>query len=98
MQYYDEVDKNLNDAQVDEMCSLYLKYYNRVLQTLTIEAVGVPSIRAGSIVPVQIAGVDGLASPRLLLAEKVTHSFDGDNHTMNIEVKSFDQLGGENIV
>lgn len=98
LQYYDEVDKNLNDAQVDEMCSLYLKYYNRVLQTLTIEAVGVPSIRAGSIVPVQIAGIDGLVSSRLLLAEKVTHHFDGDNHTMSIEVKSFDHLGGEMIV
>lgn len=98
LQYYDEVDKNLNDAQVDEMCSLYLKYYNRVLQTLTIEAVGVPSIRAGSIVPIQIAGIDGLVSSRLLLAEKVTHHFDGDNHTMSIEVKSFDHLGGEMIV
>ena len=98
LQYYSEVDENLNDAQIDELCALYLKYYNRVLQTLTIEAMGVTSIRAGSIIPVKIAGVEGLAPSRLLLAEKVTHNFDGDSHTMSIEVKSFDQLGGENIV
>ena len=55
-------------------------------------------IRAGSIVPVQIAEVDGLASSRLLLAEKVTHNFDGGVHTMSIEVKSFEQLGGDGVV
>ncbi len=98
LQYYDEVNENLNDAQVDELCALYLSYYNRVLQTLTIEAMGMPVIRAGSIVPVQIAEVDGLASSRLLLAEKVTHNFDGGVHTMSIEVKSFEQLGGDGVV
>lgn len=98
LQYYDEVDENLNEAQIDQMCALYLTYYNRVLQTITLEALGVPEIRAGSIVPIRIDAVTDLATTRLLLAEKVTHSFEGSEHTMSIEVKSFQQLGGVSIV
>lgn len=97
LQYYKEVDENLNDAQIDEMCGLYLRYYNRVLQTLTLEALGVPEIRAGSIIPVCIEGIGELSPVRLLLAEKVTHKFEADDHTMTIEVKSFEQLGGGGI-
>ena len=98
LQYYSQINENLNEAQIDELCSLYLKYYNRVLQTLTLEALGVPAIRAGSIIPVRIEAVPELSVTRLLLAEKVTHNFKGDDHTMSIEVRSFDQLGGEGIV
>lgn len=98
LQYYDEVDKNLNEAQIDEMCKNYLTYYNRVLQTITLDAIGAVGIRAGTILPVQIDGIDDLAITRLLLAEKVTHSFEGDSHTMSIEVKSFEQMGGLSIV
>ncbi len=97
LQYYSVINENLNEAQIDEMCGLYLKYYNRVLQTVTIEALGVPEIRAGSVVPVRIGAVSDLAAPRLLLAEKVTHRFEGGAHTMSIEVKSFEQLGGMDI-
>ncbi len=94
LQYYSVVDQNLNEAQIDEMCGMYLRYYNRVLRTLSLEALGVPEVRAGSIVPVRIEAVDDLSSTRLLLVEKVTHRFDGEDHTMTIEVKSFEQLGG----
>ena len=95
LQYYDEVDKSLNDAQIDEMCQAYLKYYNRVLQTLTLEAIGLAAIRAGCIIPIRLSDVKVLSTMRFLLAEKVTHKFDGGDHTMSIEVKSFEQLGGD---
>lgn len=98
LQYYEEVDENLNEAQIDEMCQNYLKYYNRVLQTLELEAIGMPEVRAGSILPVCIGAVDVLKTPRLLLVEKVTHKFETEVHTMEIEVKSFEQLGGADIV
>ena len=35
---------------------------------------------------------------RLMLTEKVTHTFDGGGHTMSIEVKDFSQLGGMSVV
>lgn len=98
LQYYSEVDKNMNEAQIDEMCRLYLQYYDRVLQTLTLEAMGVPQVRAGSIIPVRIGAIKELATTRLLLAEKVTHSFEGGGHTMKVEVRSFEQLGGVSVV
>ena len=95
LQYYDQVDENMNAAQIEQMCMQYLQYYNRVVQSLTIEALGVPGLRAGMIVPVRISAVDSLSVSRLMLTEKVTHSFDGDDHTMNIEVKNFENLGGD---
>lgn len=95
LQYYDQVDENMNAAQIEQMCMQYLQYYNRVVQSLTIEALGVPGLRAGMIVPVRISAVDSLSVSRLMLTEKVTHSFDGDDHTMSIEVKNFENLGGD---
>lgn len=98
LQYYAQVDENMNEAQIDEMCRMYLQYYNRVLQTITLEALGVSEIRAGSIVPVRIGDMGELSATRLLLAEKVTHNFETDVHTMSIEIKSFEQLGGMKVV
>lgn len=98
LQYYDQVDENMNTAQIEEMCKAYLKYYNRVLQTVSIEALGVKELRAGCIVPIRIGDVRDLSVSRLLLCEKVTHSFETDTHTMSIEVKDFQQLGGIQIV
>ena len=94
LQYYEQVDENLNEAQIDQMCEAYLRYYNRVLQTLTLEAIGVSRLRAGMIIPVKIGDVKELSVSRLLLAEKVTQKWEGDDHTMSIEVKSFEQFGG----
>ena len=98
LQYYDEVDENMNEAQIDQMCAQYLQYYNRVLQTLKVEALGVPGLRAGMIIPVKIGAVDVLSASRLLIIERITHIFEGDDHTMSIEVKDFQNLGGINIV
>ena len=94
LQYYDEVDENLNEAQIDELCANYLTYYNRVLQTISIDALGVAGIRAGMIIPVKISAIKDLSVQRLLIAESVTHSFESDDHTMSIEVKNFEQFAG----
>lgn len=98
LQYYDKVDQNLNDAQIDEMCAKYLQYYNRLVQNVEIEALGIPGLRAGNIVPVRIYEVKELSMNRLLLAEKVSHSYKGEAHTMSIEVKNFEQLGGQSWI
>lgn len=94
LQFYDTVDENLNDAQIDAMCEAYLKYYNKVWQTLTTTAIGITGLRAGNVIPVRITQVESLSANRLLIAEKVTHNYEGANvHTMSIEVKSFENLG-----
>lgn len=95
LQYYDKVNDNYNEAQIDELCAAYLKYYNRVVQSLTLEAIGVTGIRAGMIIPVLITAIKDLSFNRVLLCEKVTHTYEGSGyHTMSIEVKNFEQLGG----
>lgn len=99
LQYYDKVDDQLNEAQIDLLCQNYLKYYNKVTQSLTIEAMGIPGIRAGVILPVLINAVESLSFNRILLAEKVTHTYEGSGyHKMKIDVKNFEQLGGASIV
>ena len=95
LQYYDEVDENLNSAQIEQMCTQYLQYYNRVLQTLSGDAIGVPGPGAGMVGPSRLSAVDSLSVSRLLLAEKVTHTFEADDHTMSVEVKNFENLGGD---
>ena len=94
LQYYDEVDENMNEAQIDELCQMYLKYYNRVVQTISIDSIGAAGMRAGVILPVSISAVNDLSATRLLLTEKITHKFEADDHTMSVEVKNFEQLGG----
>lgn len=98
LQYYDEVDENLNAAQIEELCNSYIKYYNKVWQTIKIKSMGMPDIRAGFILPVNISTVKDLSVSRLLLCEKVTHSFENGVHTTDITVKDFQQIGGASIV
>lgn len=45
LQYYDEVDENMNEAQIDELCQMYLKYYNRVVQTISIDSIGAAGVQ-----------------------------------------------------
>lgn len=95
LQYYNKVDENLNDAQIDAMCAAYLTYYNRVTQSLKLESMGMTGIRAGMMIPVLIDAIADLTFNRILLIEKVTHKYEGSGyHTMSVEVKNFEQLGG----
>lgn len=93
LQYYDEVDENMNAAQIEEMCKTYLKYYNKVWQTLKIKAIsGYPQLRAGWVFPVMISTIDVAAKQRFFIAEKVTHNLSGNSHTMDIEIKNFNEV------
>ena len=94
LQYYETVDENMNKAQIDALCKTYLKYYNKIWQTLTLKnIIGHEKIRAGYIIPVRVDEIDSVDTLRFFLAEKVTHKFDNNTHIMNIEVKDFNELG-----
>lgn len=96
LQYYEQVDEEANAAQIDEMCKAYLKYYNRVWQTLSLKKiVGFPQIRAGWVIPVRLAELDVTRIQRFFMAEKVTHKIKGNTHTMDIEVKNIVDLGAD---
>jgi hypothetical protein len=85
----------MNAAQINEMCKTYLKYYNKVWQTLKLKNImGHEKIRAGWIIPVLIDDIEVASGiQRYFLAEKVTHKLDNNSHTMDIEVKNFNELG-----
>ena len=93
LQYYDEITEDMNKAQIKNLCKQYLKYYNRILKTIKIDAIGIPELRAGMVVPIRIKSI-GINKVRLLVTEKVTHTFEGGAHTMSLEVKDFKHLKG----
>ena len=95
LQYYDVVDENMNSAQIQELCENYLKYYDRVWQTLKLKkVVGAPELRAGWISPVRIDTIAAANVTRLVLTERISHKWTGNSHTMEIEVRNFNDLGG----
>jgi len=95
LQYYNTVDENMNAAQIQELCQNYLKYYDRVWQTLKLKKIiGAPELRAGWIIPVRINEIAATNTTRMFLTEKISHKISGNNHTMEIEVRNFNDLGG----
>ena len=93
LQYYAVVDEAMNAAQIEEMCKLYLKYYNKVWQTLKLKnIIGYTGIRAGWVIPVRISDIDATATQRFFIAEKVSHKLNGNTHTMDIEIKNFNEV------
>ena len=92
LQLYKTIDENMNEAQIDELCKAYLKYYDRVWQTLKVsKVIGYTPFRAGWFVPIQLNDIYN-GDLRLFLAEKVSHHLTGDTHVMDIEVKNYDEV------
>lgn len=88
LQYYEQVDENLNAAQIVEMSKTMLAYYNRVLRTLSITSIGVTGLYAGSMIMVKLSGLSDISLSQFLLLDKAVHTFVGDNHTMKLEVRN----------
>ena len=59
LQLYQKVDETANDAQCQEQARVSLEYYDRVLQRLKFSALGVPSLRAGALLLVNLSDLDG---------------------------------------
>ncbi len=85
LQYYAKVDEELNAAQMKEQAKNLLLSYNRLQRRLRLEALGIPEIRAGNSVRVQIAGLGDISLSQWLLADKAVHTFDPYHHHMELE-------------
>ena len=88
LQLYQTVDEAANDAQVKEQAKVSLEYYNRVLQQLKFSSLGVPSLRAGALILVNLSDLDGEPFKQYVMLEKVGHTFKNDEHTMKLEAKA----------
>lgn len=84
LQLYQSVDQNMNDAQINKMLDSIAKVKNRESKSIKIEAIGDIRIRAGSYVRILISEY-GINQP--FLVDSCTHSFDGVDHTMSLELK-----------
>lgn len=87
LQYYEQVDEELNPAQIEEQGKTMLLYYNRELQTIkldTINADETVNLRAGYMVMIQIEAIN---ISKFVILEKVTHKFVQGDHTMSMEAK-----------
>lgn len=88
LQYYEQVDEELNEAQISEQGLTMLAYYNRVLRTLSVESIGVLGLRAGSMIMVKIPNLSDLSISQFVLTDKVVHMFTNEDHTMKIETRT----------
>lgn len=87
LQLYRKVDENLNEAQIARQGQVMMAYYDRTLRTLSVDCLGVPGVRAGSLVYFHIPQIPGLEQQYGLIADKVKHTFENGSHTMSIEAK-----------
>lgn len=85
---YKKVDEELNPAQIKAQANTMLAYYNRVLRTLTINAIGVVGVRAGEMVHIKIPEMGDMNIDEYVLLERVEHSFESERHTMELEARA----------
>ena len=87
LQKYETVNENLTDAQMRDQIRKYLTYYDRALKTLTIDALGVVGLRAGSLVFVSLNDLQDFTTPKVLMVDRVLHTWTQSDHQMNLDVR-----------
>lgn len=87
LQFYKKVDENMNDAKIRELAKNYLKYYAQTERKLKIDALGIPTFRAGCMVIIDIKALGDIDLNKLLLIDKCTHKLNEYEHTMTLEMR-----------
>mgnify|MGYP000000096999 FL=1 len=82
LQDYQQVDGEMNEAQMRQEAERRLELYNRPARTLELRALALPEVRAGKTVYIRI-GREGLEQP--FLVEEARHDLMAE--TMNLKVK-----------
>lgn len=85
LQLYQTVDGSANAAQIEEQAKIMLKYYNRRMRTLSVNALGVVGLRAGQMVLMNVPGLGDINLNQYVLLERVTHTYKNDSHTMTFD-------------
>lgn len=85
LQLYQTVDGDVNDAQVLAQAQATLSYYNRRMRTLSVTSLGVVGLRAGQMILMQVEGLGDVDLNQYVMLEKVTHTFENDQHTMDFD-------------
>lgn len=90
LQYYEQAESHMNEAQINDYMVRWLKQKNRVKKTLKITCLGIgigeEKIRGGSIVYIKI---DKLGIGNWFICESVSHTFSNNQHEISITVYDF---------
>lgn len=86
LQLYQKVDENWNETQIREQLDNMRKFYNKKQRTLSIDAIGIPGLRAGNMVFIYINELGDINLSKELLLEKVSHNFKDGSHTMAMDM------------
>lgn len=82
LQLYQKVDEGLNTAQMQARGLASLEYYNRRMRTVKVSALGVPGLRAGQMVLMQVPGLGDINLDQYVLLDSVSHTWENDKHTV----------------
>ena len=85
LQLYQQVDGDLNTAQMVSQAQASLEYYNRRMRTLKVSSLGVLGLRAGNMIRMQVEGLGDIDLNQYVLLEKVSHTWENCVHTMEFE-------------
>lgn len=91
LQLYEKVDTKMNDAQIKEKLNVLFDYYAKKKRNLKIKSVGVPGVRAGSMLFLDIQNLGDINLKRMLLVTKCTHRIKSGAHTMDLELEGFNE-------
>ncbi len=86
LQYYEVMDENLNDAQILDYLKQLFEYHNKVFRSLSIDAIGIPGLRGGHTVYIDIPNIGDISVNKYLIVDSVTHKYKNNNHTMSLEL------------
>jgi hypothetical protein len=81
-----KVTKQMSTQQMAQEASTYLSAYNRPLDTLSIKSMGIPGVRAGCLLPINISDLDGMTFLPMLM-DSVTHTLTQNDHQMSLEMR-----------
>jgi len=84
LQYYQRVDEGYTPAQIKQLAKDMLTYFAQKRRTLKLSCLGVPDIRAGNIVTLDISSLGDIDLSMKLLVETASHSIKADSYTMDL--------------
>lgn len=89
LQYYEEVDEDLDEAKIRQRAVDLLSFYAQTQRSLSILCSGIPEVFAGCTIPINIPALGDISLSKNLLVEKCTHTWSSNDHTTELEVKVY---------
>lgn len=86
-----EIPENQNEEQLSETAKKYLEYYNVESRTFKLSALGIDGINAGSGI---IGKIEKLNTNMNMLVTAATHNYTKDMHSMELDVWTVTNSGG----